>query len=261
MTPSWCGCRRLSPIKSETLQRLARLEAEQSDSATIKIPPKLLALVGSAQSEELINAQRSALVSRRTALDAKRAALARAAEIANRELSGLTAQAERVEVQLNRSRDYKEKIDDLQSKGVVNIQRSFEESSRVSDLEDRSTNTAVAIARVQGVLAALERDRVNLEQERRSEIDTEIIKLGRDIAQLDIEIDAARLTYRKLTGMEPPMSLVISERAKEKALAVKYEIVRQSPAGLSTLKSDQADAAKAWRHHGRQLRVTIDTVR
>lgn len=220
------------------LASMARLEAEKTGATEITIPDNLAALVGRQDAETLIKEQSSVMASRKAALDAKQAALARATEMANKELDGLTAQSKRADATLNRRQNYKKKLEDLQSKGYIREERTVDESSRVSDLEDRITTVAVAIARVQGTLAALERDKVNLVHERRAEIDAGIYSLGRSIDQLAIEIDASRMNYAKLSGQDPPQRLVTSEAPKS-VNTLKYEIVRQSGNQAVSLKADQ----------------------
>ena len=220
------------------LATLARLEAEKNETAEIALPENLIALVGRVEAEALIKEQTSALTNRRAALQAKRAALARATEMAIKELAGLTDQSNRADAQLSRRQNYKKKLVDLQSKGYVREERTVDESSRVSDLEDRITIVAVAIARVQGTLASLERDAVNLVHERLAAIDAEIFTVGRNINQLDIEIDAARMNYSKLSGQDPPKKLVTSEAPKT-VNTLKYEIVRQTGNQAVSLKADQ----------------------
>jgi hypothetical protein len=220
------------------LAAMARLEAERRNLSSIETPAKLIELVGEAQAREVIAAQQSALVSRRASVEAKKAALARSIEMANREFASLDESARRLREQLNTRRAHKAKIDGLEKKGIIRSERLIDETTRVFDLEDRTSTVAVALARVQTTLAELERDRVNLDYERQADIDQEIIKVGRDIAQLDIDIEAERLKYRKITGTEPPLGLLASE-PNAKRLGLSYKIIRQQPQGTQTLSPDQ----------------------
>lgn len=210
--------------QKRNLATMARLKAEQSNAAKIFLPDKLVGLVGREEAERVVALETTSFTSRRAALEAKRVALSKAINMAGKELSGLGEQAARLKVILEQRRNYKNSIDKLQSKGIVRAERSIEESARVSDLEDRETAINVSSARVHVLLAQLERDLVNIEHERKAEIDSEIIKVERNIGQLDIEIESARQTYIQSTGHEPPVALILSGPAKK--LTLKYEIVR-----------------------------------
>jgi exopolysaccharide production protein ExoF len=228
--------------QKRNLASLARLEAEKKGAERIEVPKRLLDLVGDKDAAEVVNAEGSALISSRASFEAKKVALARATEMANRQLAGLTKQAERLKVQLATRRSYKSKIDSLQAKGIVSTTRTMDEFTRVGELEDRSTTVAVAIARVESTLASLERDRVNLEHDRRAQIDQDLIKIGREIAESDIEIESARNAYRKLTGTEPSLGMMSAEPVRRSR--VNYKLVRQSVQGPITLKADQLAAVR-----------------
>jgi protein involved in polysaccharide export with SLBB domain len=228
--------------QKRNLASLARLEAERRDRPAIEMPQRLLDLVGAEEAAEVVEAETSALVSGRAAFEAKKVALARATEMAKRQLAGLSAQSKRLEAQLSTRRDYKAKIDGLQSKGIVSAVRSMDEFARVGELEDRSIGIAVAIARVEGTLAGLERDRVNLEHDRRAGLDQDIIRVGREIAEAAIEIEAARSGYRKLTGHDPSMRMVSAEPARKSV--VSYKIVRQTAQGPRPQPADQLSAVR-----------------
>lgn len=238
--------------QKRNLAALARLRAEQTVAPGIEVPEKLVALVGKREAESMVAAEATSFTSRRAALEAKRAALTRAVQMAEKELAGLNEQARRLKVQLQMRRDYKSNIDRLQSKGIVRTERLMDENTRVSDLEDRETGLNVSMARVHVMLASLERDRVNLEHERKAEIDSEIIRLERSIGQLDIEITGARSAYVKMTGQEPPASLLLADAPRK--LTVKYEIVRPSAATATTTTADQLMAVRP----GDTLVVSVD---
>lgn len=219
--------------QKRNLAALARLEAERQGRSAIDVPAKLKALVGEAEARDLIAAQTSALVSRNAAVEAKQAALARAMDMAKQELKVLGDTERRSKTQLTTRRDYKSKIDKLQSKGIVRVERSIDEFTRVSDLEDRVSNTEISIARVRGQLAGMEREAVNLHQERRANIDADIINLQREIAKLDIDIDTSRSNYRRLTGQEPPADLLAADGQHKPQQSLKYQIISSAGSARS----------------------------
>ena len=223
--------------KVRMLAALARLDAERAELTTVEIPQRLIELVGKSRASAAIRAEEPSLVSRMAALAAKRVALARAIEMSGRELTGLKAQAGRLETQLAARRIQKRKIDELQEKGIVRAERSMDEFARVADLEDRSTNIAVSIAKIEATIAGLERDRVNLEFERQAELETEVNRIGHEIAQLDIDIESERLRFRKLTGAEPPSGFAIIDAPKKAVIT--FNIVRRTSTGPTNMKAEQ----------------------
>lgn len=203
------------------LANLGRLRAERDNAETLTTPPALVQLVGKTEAESLVDAQRSVLSVRRSALEGQLAALQRGRTLAAQELDGLRSQSTRVAEQLALRRDTSKNIDELRAKGIVNAQRAVEEKIRVSELEEKSANVAVALARVQATLAGMQREERSLTQERRASLDTEILKTERDIAQLSIDIEAARGSRNDaLALVRPPSST--------EPTALRYTIIRMN---------------------------------
>jgi exopolysaccharide production protein ExoF len=214
------------------LATLARLYAEQKGSPKVEIPPRLIGLVGRTEADELIAAQASTFTSRRTALEAQLATLERGIVTTNQELEGLKLQYDRILEQLSLRRDYAKKLNDLLSKGLIRNDRIIDEQVKIADLEEKLTNNVVAVARVQSTLVTMQRDIENLKQERRAAVDAEVIKLEHEVVRLDIEIDAARAAYRKLTGHA-------AKQESAKDAVIDYEIVRQEGGTSKTFEVDQ----------------------
>ncbi|CAN0471537.1 unnamed protein product, partial [Phaeothamnion confervicola] len=99
--------------QKRNLAALARMEAERQGSAEIQVPQSLLDLVGIQEARDVIQAEASSLTNKWAALAAKKTALARATEMATKQLKGLTQQAERLGVQLSTRRNYMVKIEEL----------------------------------------------------------------------------------------------------------------------------------------------------
>lgn len=220
-----------------SMSELARLRAERADRATIEVPEELAALVGRGEATTLIADQMSLLATRRSSLSSQIAALERAKGIAGEEMKGLVAQGQRLRDMLEQRRTFKEKIDTLQAKGVVRMDRSMEEQSRLVDLEDRATTVSVGIARVQGTLANIERELINLRQERLADIDKDIFKHNKENAQLELEIEASRIAYFKITGAQAP--LTFGEKEGPKTPVMEYQLVRYEGGVQNAHKVDQ----------------------
>jgi hypothetical protein len=124
-------------------------------------------------------------------------------------------------------------IEELLAKGLVRFDRKLEEQSKIADLEEKSANIGVAIARVEGTLVTMQRDTVNVKQERRSQIDAEIFKLEREQAQLEIEIDAAR------TAKQLQVASTATQRSAEGAITITYGIVRRENREVRTIVADR----------------------
>jgi protein involved in polysaccharide export with SLBB domain len=216
---------------------LARLRAERSNVATIEVPEALVALVGKTEAAALIGEQTSVLANRRSGLTAQLEALERAKAIATQEMTGLVAQGKRLRDMLEQRRVYTGKMEGLLAKGIVRADRTMDEQSKLAELEDRATTVSVGIARVQSMMAQLERDIINLRQERIAETDQEIFKLNKENAQLELEIESSRSSYFKITGAPAP--LTFGDKEAPRASIVEYQLVRYEGGVQNTLKVDQ----------------------
>jgi hypothetical protein len=150
-------------------------------------------------------------------------ALERGKTLAAKELAGLGEQAGRIESQLEARRQTSAGLESLQVKGYIPVERGLEQKIKILDLEEKSINVGVATARVQTFAAGLERDIINVEKGRKSEVDAEILKLERDLAQARIE----------LGDIEQKWSIAGNSPQSEKRIS--YRITRsQTGSGVST---------------------------
>jgi Polysaccharide biosynthesis/export protein len=226
---------------TRVLATLARLKAEDTGAETITIPPRLLELAGPTEAQQLIYAQQSSFVSRRRALETQRTMLIRGIDTSEQELSGLHEQAERLKEQLKVRHDLKVKLDELLKRGIVRQDRVMEEMARIADLEEKSTNVAVAMARVESSLIQMRREIQGLQQEHEALLDSEMLKFERESAQLEIEIKSARSAYNKVTGGAPESD---SFAGINKKLSIQYRITRN---GEDESASEQVDEHTALR--------------
>ncbi len=213
------------------LASYARLQAEQQGSTKINMPERLVSLVGASEAEDMILAQTVLLKSRREAYDSQLAAIERGNSLARQELDGLKAQSARIAALLVTRRSYKDKVADLQARGIVVVARSMEEEIKVSDLEEKSVNVAVATARILGTIAGAERDAIKLRLDTKANTEADILKTEHDIAMSDIELESAKSMYTKLTGELAPS-------VNRKAMSVSYSIVRKNNGDVSTIAAD-----------------------
>ena len=216
------------------LATLARLRAERKGANSIDPDRALIKLAGKAQAELLLKAQTSALVSRNHAVSTQLKTIDQAIELAQKEVAALTEQSSRIDYQLKVRSDLLAKLGNLRKRGHIHNDRYLNEQAKVAELEERRANVSVAIAKVGSEQIKLRREAVKLKLERRAKLDTLILDLEREAAQLKIELDAARAAYRKLSGRN-----VQSIRERDKPKIITYEIVRKTSTGLKRIAATQ----------------------
>lgn len=170
------------------LASLARLQAERSGAETLETPPELLSLVGEKETARLMAAQTSQLESGKGRVAEQVAALERGKANAEAELSGLREQSKRIVEQLAARQQAAEGIERLQVKGLIPVERGLEQRIKILELEEKSTNIAVSIARIQSLVSGFERDIITAKKSREAEIESDSAKLDKDIAAAKIEI-------------------------------------------------------------------------
>ena len=218
--------------QKRAMATLARLRAEQAGAASIEVPPQLVSLVGRAEAERLIEAQTTLFANRRSTLENQLAIIERGKALAAQELEALKQQTQKINAQLELRRDASRKLQDLQSRGLVLAERSLEQEIQVSQLEEKSINIAVAIARVQATLAGFDREAASLKQTREAEIGTEALRLEREVAQNAIEIEALRGESQAQLGEAGPSS-------RNAKITVSYSITRREGDGTKVLLADE----------------------
>ncbi len=130
--------------------------------------------------------------------------------LANEELEGLRVQRSKLDDQLQLRRKQRERIQSLLDQKLTVVDRALEENIKVSDLEEKYANLSVAIARVQATVSNFDRDALNLAAARKSEVDTEIIRVERELAQTRAVLN------------------VIKAPDQEQELSIRYSISRRS---------------------------------
>jgi protein involved in polysaccharide export with SLBB domain len=220
--------------QKRVLATIARLSAEQKGLAKIELPTRLIALVGRRDAQELIEAQETQFQSRRSATEAQVAGLQRSVALAKQEIESIKAQRARLSEQLKFRRTQFGQLKVLYDKQFLRIDRLTEEELKIADLEEKLASLGVSLSRTDGALVGYERDLGNLKQDRRALIDTDIMKLERDAAQLEVEIEAAGTLPRKLSK---PLSDQDADAPKKDSIL--YEIVRQDAGIPKTIVADR----------------------
>lgn len=178
--------------RKRALAVLARLLAEEA-GGEVEVPAELVSLVGRKEAEALIKEQSRLLVARRQSYESQLSVIERGRSAAMAELEGLRTQGQRLARQLTLRLNQREKILGLKEKGLVPEERTLDQEFRVLELEEKSTNTTVGIARVQATIADLDLSAQTLRRTRETENSIEKAKLARDLAQSQMDMDAALL--------------------------------------------------------------------
>jgi protein involved in polysaccharide export with SLBB domain len=225
--------------QKRVLATIARLSAEQKGAEKIELPTRLIALVGRREAQDLIDAQKTSFESRRNSTESQAAGLQRAIALAKQEIESIKAQRSRLTDQLKFRRVQFAQLKQLYDKQFLRIDRLTEEELKIADLEEKLASLGVSLSRTDGLLLGYERDLGNLKQDRRALIDTDLMKLERDAAQLEVEIEAAGTLPRKITR---PLSDADADAPKKDVVI--YEIVRQETGGPRTVTADRNTLVK-----------------
>jgi polysaccharide biosynthesis/export protein ExoF len=207
--------RRAELDEQRLIAAMARLKAEQQGAERIEIPAELVKLSGKTEAEKLIEAQLTLMHNRRTSMQKQLDSLAAGKNLGYQELEALRVQRSRLDDQLQLRRKQRERIQSLLDKKLTVADRALEEEIKVSDLEEKSANISVAIARVQTTITNFEREALNLAEARKSEVDTEIIRLERELAQTRAVLDVLKDPDEE---QEPSIRYLISRRGKGDAV-------------------------------------------
>jgi polysaccharide biosynthesis/export protein ExoF len=207
--------RRAELDEQRLIAAMARLKAEQQAAERIEIPAELVKLSGKTEAEKLIEAQLTLMHNRRTSMQKQLDSLAAGKNLGYQELEALRVQRSRLDDQLQLRRKQRERIQSLLDKKLTVADRALEEEIKVSDLEEKSANISVAIARVQTTITNFEREALNLAEARKSEVDTEIIRLERELAQTRAVLDVLKDPDEE---QEPSIRYLISRRGKGNAV-------------------------------------------
>ncbi|MBT1159336.1 polysaccharide biosynthesis/export family protein [Aminobacter anthyllidis] len=201
--------RKLLDDQIRSVATIARLKSERARTPTISVPDTLTTLAGKKTAEDLIQREQLVLNSRMGSLDAQLASNARARTAASEELNRLAEQRVLLDGQIEQQRKTAAEMTDLQKRGVVRAETVREAAFRLSDIEEKRTNTLVAIARVQSLIFSLESGETVIKSERSSGLDLDISRLEQKIFQNSVELAKWR-----------------SDSAKQSEFMIRYQIVR-----------------------------------
>lgn len=224
--------KRVSRDLLRTLSVMSRLEAERDGKTDLTVPERMLQLSGQAEVDLLIQEQRQALATRVEAQQALIEALKSRRELSERELAALKQQKSRLSAQLKLREDDLNSQLGLKKKGLAKNDRILEARVQLTELEDRAVGVDVSITRVDGVLTATIRELASSEQTYRIKLDDEIARNEGEVAQLEYELEDARMLFRQLQGARGV------EGAAED-VKISYEIARRVNGEMRVFVGDQ----------------------
>jgi hypothetical protein len=181
-----------------SLANQARLTAESSGAEVVEVPERLEWLVGRAEAKQIIDQQQRLLESRNAARKAQLATLRQTLSVAEAELKGLQQQSYQINSQFDIRQGFHEKLMRLKNAGLIPEERALEQQAKLSELEERKTNLAVALSRTQGTILNIKQEIIKLEEVRKAEMETELLNLQRDIQKSAIDLETARNAERLL---------------------------------------------------------------
>jgi protein involved in polysaccharide export with SLBB domain len=220
---------------ARVLVQIKRLQGERDGQEKVMASKELLELVTAQEADQLVAYQNTMMQSRRNAMDVHMKSLQRSRVLAEQEVNGLKQQMMRIDEQLKLRTDFKETVNMLVKKGYARKEKSFEEQSRIADLEEKRTNVVVALSRISSAVAVLDRDLDAAQQEHIAKLDIELMRAEREAAQLKIDVHASRMAYRKLTGHEVLGANSLNSTGQP---ILNYEIVRNKNGSPVTMKAD-----------------------
>ena len=180
--------RRAVDDQKRWLANYARVQAELSNAQQIAVPKRLAELIGESEAARLIEQQSEILAQRRNALETQLSVIAENKRILVLELDALQEQRTKLHEQLRLRQDRQQRIEQLYSRGLAVADAALQQRIELATLEERVATASVAIARVQTSIASADRDRANLVNSRRSELQAELQTLDRQITQGEFDL-------------------------------------------------------------------------
>jgi polysaccharide biosynthesis/export protein ExoF len=196
------NARRAIDDQKRWLANFARVQAELSNAEQIDMPKKLTELVGESEAAKLIEQQIQIITQRRESLDSQLSIIAENKRILVLELDSLKEQRTKLQEQLRLRKDRQQQIEQLYSRGLAVADAALQQRIELAGLEERAATASVAIARVQISIASADRDRANLVNTRRNELQAELQALDRQITQGEFDLPKTSITASR--SAKPP---------------------------------------------------------
>ncbi|CAK09146.1 HlyD family type I secretion periplasmic adaptor subunit [Rhizobium johnstonii] len=178
----------LSIVESTLAQlyaRRARLKAERIGADSFEVEENIRDLTSSTSAEKLLDGEQKLFDSRRTALIGMKSQLASRKDQLGEQVKGLVVQINATNDALGLIEQELEGIDTLYKKGLVTLQRLNTLKRARADLQGNSGQEIAAKAEAEGKAIEIDRQSIQLDEDRRSEIAKDLTDVEAQIAEYE----------------------------------------------------------------------------
>ncbi|MBA1345682.1 MULTISPECIES: HlyD family type I secretion periplasmic adaptor subunit [unclassified Rhizobium] len=178
----------LSIVESTLAQlyaRRARLKAERIGADSFEVEENISDLTSSTSAEKLLDGEQKLFDSRRTALIGMKSQLASRKDQLGEQVKGLVVQINATNDALGLIEQELEGIDTLYKKGLVTLQRLNTLKRARADLQGNSGQEIAAKAEAEGKAIEIDRQSIQLDEDRRSEIAKDLTDVEAQIAEYE----------------------------------------------------------------------------
>ncbi|MGO6686084.1 HlyD family type I secretion periplasmic adaptor subunit [Rhizobium leguminosarum] len=178
----------LSIVESTLAQlyaRRARLKAERIGADSFEVEENISDLTSSTSAAKLLDGEQKLFDSRRTALIGMKSQLASRKDQLGEQVKGLVVQINATNDALGLIEQELEGIDTLYKKGLVTLQRLNTLKRARADLQGNSGQETAAKAEAEGKAIEIDRQSIQLDEDRRSEIAKDLTDVEAQIAEYE----------------------------------------------------------------------------
>ncbi|MBX5068949.1 HlyD family type I secretion periplasmic adaptor subunit [Rhizobium lentis] len=196
----------LSIVESTLAQlyaRRARLKAERIGAASFEVEENLSDLTSSTAAQQLLDGERKLFDSRRSALVGMKSQLASRKDQLGEQIKGLVVQINATGDSLGLIEQELEAVDVLYKKGLVTLQRLNTLKRARADLQGNSGQEIAAKAEAEGKAIEIDRQSIQLDEDRRSEIAKDLTDVEAQIAENEERRGTALDQLRRLDITAP----------------------------------------------------------
>ncbi|ACI56244.1 membrane fusion protein [Rhizobium leguminosarum] len=196
----------LSIVESTLAQlyaRRARLKAERIDAESFDVEENISDLTSSTAARDLLDGETKLFDSRRSALVGMKSQLASRKDQLAEQIKGLVVQINATNDSLSLIEQELEGVDTLYKKGLVTLQRLNALKRARADLQGNSGQEIAAKAEAEGKAIEIDRQSLQLDEDRRSEIAKELTDVEAKIAENEERRGTALDQLRRLDIVAP----------------------------------------------------------
>ncbi|ACL55884.1 polysaccharide biosynthesis/export family protein [Methylobacterium nodulans] len=208
----------------------ARLKAEADDQARIDFPKDLLNPIAAPEAGDAVREEQLIFESRRNSVSSKIENLTQGKVLLDKEVAALNAKDAGLERQLTLALSERDNVRALASKGLAIGTRQLTTEQTVAQMETARLDIGIARVRAEQERARLERNILELRDQRRAEILIELRQVEAKLNELRERIVTAdRLAFNaEVSGPEA------EEATRESTANLQFKIVRAEAAGAAT---------------------------